>query len=322
VLVLIGFLGLSGVGVSAAEDTPVAGISLHPDNADGHAYRLRGVEEKDGFAFLLTRVGELYVYSVRDVSERTSFARYDQWLANTKLENGAGLLRIGDCLYAYGGQGMEILDIRFPLAPNVAGPLRGPLVRGVAQPEDLLITYGYAWITLYDVKSPACPTLLSLVRLGGSFDAYAAVVHEDRLSASIASGTPTGAALRTFDVSDPASPTELPPLSTELRDRAYDLYVVDEYLIEVGDSAITCWATSETTDYIDLEETSGRVAALDGDYVVLNGQVVHVADGALTISTTFEVDDYCIDGVPYGSVVRDEYVYLARSGSVLILRRE
>lgn len=121
----------------------------------------------------------------------------------------------------------------------------------------------------------------SRIRLGASYDAYAAVVHEDRLHASVTPGTPRRAKLRVSDVPDPVTPSELPPLSAEKRDPAYHLYGVGDRLLEVGNFSVTCWdpATSETTDRID--------------------------------------------GVPpYGSIVTDENVYLARSGSGLILRKE
>jgi hypothetical protein len=76
-LAFVGVLGSSAIGAWAIGYTPVAKIVLPADEPDGHAYGLRGVEEKDGFAFLSTRDGELYMFSVRDVPERTPFARYD-----------------------------------------------------------------------------------------------------------------------------------------------------------------------------------------------------------------------------------------------------
>ena len=91
----------------------------------------RGVEEKDGWVYALRRDAELFVFDTRSTlfNPDPSAGPIEEPLVFDSPERhfslggyyGNGLLRYGNVMYAFGGDGMVVLDLTDPSNPTRVG---------------------------------------------------------------------------------------------------------------------------------------------------------------------------------------------------------
>lgn len=296
---------------------PVGEI-LNPADSFG----TRAAAEKDGIAYRLTRNGELHVYDISNLPSQNTFTSYSTPLISMTLKNGAGLFRNGDYLYAFGNEGLEVIDIHAPAQPVFVRAYQDLVIRNLTRDGDYLAAPGEEGIVLYKLTNPANPELVSVYRSPGSLF-FAAAMTGDTLYASALSETdfqPLG--LSILSLKDPTSPTIVRTVPE--MDVAYHLRVLGKSLIESASGYLGLWDITDprAPGFQSSAPVSGRVCAIDGENVVTNGQVLRPSSGAFTVIASFTPGGAQRDGFPFGSAVNANFVFLAQSQRVLILKRQ
>ncbi len=282
----------------------------------------RAVEEKDGYAYLLTRDGILYTYDISDLPLQQSFVTYNAPVHTLTLFNGNGLLRHGNYLYAFGNAGLETIDVQDANAPSLLGSKSDLTIYNMVRHDNYLIAAGRQRIAVYSIVEPSNPTLLSDLNMGEEQLVWSAAVYGNTLYAchwtSDAQSNYTNS-LSIIDLSNPASLSVLNTISRD--DQAYHLRVVGNQLAECTGNQVGLWdlTTPANPVFLTSQPAGGRVAAQDGDTIVTNGTALRPNGNELQIVATFPPGGSQRDGFPHGSAVNASFVFIAQSARVLIL---
>lgn len=283
---------------------------------------VRAVEEKDGYAYVLTRDGYLYTYDISDLSTQQSFMTYDTPTHAQTVSNGNGLLRNGDYIYAFGYAGLEIIDVQNPSTPASLGSRNDLTIYNLIQHNNYLVATGREKVAVYSIDDLSNPTLLSDLYIGQEERVWSAAVYSDTLYTYEFTTNWQGVYTHTLSVIDFSDPAHLSLLSVMDRDdSAYHLRVVGNQLIECATSHVGLWNldTPISPVFQTSQPASARVCAQDGNNIVTNGTVFRPQGSALETVTTFTPGGGQVDGFPYGSAVNSAFVFIAQSTRVLIL---
>jgi hypothetical protein len=298
---------------------PVAEVVVAP----GDANVPRGVEEKDGYVYLLAREGVLYTYDLSDLPQQTGFVTYDVPVHKLAARAGDGVLRHGNYLYAFGNAGLETIDVQNPAAPAPLGFNYDLRIFNLVRHEHYLIAAGRERLVVYSINDPAHPIVVSDLNFGPGELVWSAAVYGSTLYAchwwSDWQDTYVNT-LSVIDFSDPAHPSVLQALSRD--DQAYHLRVIGHQLLECTSNQVGLWDLTTPVQPVLLtaQVASGRVAAQKGDHLITNGTVFRPQGNELQTVATFNAGDSQRDGYPYGSAVNDSFVFLAQSKRILILK--
>lgn len=283
---------------------------------------VRAVEEKDGYAYVLTRDGYLYTYDVSGLSTQQFFTTYDTPIHTQTLSNGNGLLRNGNYIYAFGYNGLEIIDVQNPSTPSPIGSRDDLTIYNLIQHDNYLVATGLEKVAVYSIDAPSSPTWLSDLYIGQGERVWSAAVYSDTLYTYEWTTNWQGVYTDTLSVIDFSDPAHLSALSVMDRDdSAYHLRVVDNQMIECATSHIGLWNLDTPTSPVfqTSQPASARVCAQDGDNIITNGTVFRPKSNVLETVTAFTPGGGQGDGFPYGSTVNSAFVFLAQSKRVLIL---
>jgi hypothetical protein len=297
---------------------PVAEVVL----PTGDANVPRAVEEKDGYVYLLAREGILYTYDISDLPLQQSFATYNTPVYKQIAYNGNGLLRHGNYLYVFGGNGLQTIDVQNPSMPSLLGLRNDLTIYNMVRHESYLIAAGWERIAVYSIEEPSNPALLSDLNMGQKQWVWSAAVYGSTLYAchwtTDVQGNYTNA-LSIIDFSNPAGLSVLNAISRD--DQAYHLRVVGNQLVECTGSQVGLWdlTTPANPVFLTSQPAGGRVAAQDGDTIVTNGTALRPSGNELQIVATFAPGGSQRDGYPYGSAASASFVFIAQSPRILIL---
>jgi len=298
---------------------PVGEVVLPP----GDANVPRAVEEKDGCVYLLAREGILYTYDLWDLPLRTTFATCDTPVSKLACHgNGNGVLRYGNYLYAFGGNGIQTIDVQEPNRPALLGLKNDLNIFNLVRHENYLIAAGQGKIAVYSIAEPSNPTLLSDLSLGAEQRVWSAAVSGRTLYVCNWTTDWEGAYTDFLTAIDFSDPTQLSVLNAIGRDdQAYHLRVVGGRLLECTSSRVALWdlTTPANPVFLTSQVASGRVAALRGDHIITNGAVLRPSGNKFERVATFKPNGGQQDNHPYGSAVNASFIFLAQSERVLIL---
>jgi hypothetical protein len=298
-------------------------------------YDTRGVEEEGGYVYLLTREGDLYTYDVSDLPTRTSFTSYNTPISNQHLSNGNGLLRNGDYLYAFGYNGITILDIQYPASPIVIGSRNDLVIYNLVQQSNYIIAPGYQGVAIYSILDPTTPILLSIYpaanKIFFSAAMYGNIVYTSEFE--MFPGPTYTFGFRVINVSNPYNPYLEHYINRD--SVAYHLMILGNKLIECGEpdfsdypniGYVGLWSLDTPTDPIfqtsqPAYTLANRVCALDGNKIVVNGKVFRANGNTLELVDTFSAGWGQVAGFPHGSTVRSNFVFIVQSPRVLILKK-
>ncbi len=291
-------------------------------SGDPYGIVTRAVEEKNGYAYLLTRDGLLYSYNVSDLPTKTSFTAYKSPISSLQLPNGNGLLRNGDYLYAFGYGGLSILNIQNPASPTLLASRSGFAIYNLVKYNDYLIAPGHGGVAIYSISDPASPTLLSIYYIPGrsvfSAAAYGNVLYTYEFEVDNYSTY----WLRVFDFSNPSALSLIRVITRN--SLGYHLRTVGTKLIECGDHIMVgLWSLDIPTNPVfqTSQLSDARACALDGNKIVANGKVFRPNGNILELIDTFAASYSQSDGFPYGSAVTSGFVFIAQSPRILILKK-
>lgn len=310
--------------------TPIGSLVI-PDNE-----MLRGVEYKDGYAYVVSRKGVLYLFDLSGMAAGQDFTVYDQPVNQLTLKNGNGLMRNGDFLYVYGNTGIQTLDIADPANPVLKSSQPGLIVYNLYKTGDILVATGDREIFIYDISDPVNPKSFSKYRGEAGTMYFAAIAHEGFLYATefLNLENKTRGRLPIFDFADPANLTTVMKMSARIdtQEIAYHLFVDQGIMIRCTTNDVELWDLSrvEAPAFKLSERAQGRVCAYDRGNIITNGDIYSFANYRLSPLTTFDAAIECSDAqscslkeaFPYGSLVSPPYVFLTQAGRVLILAGE
>jgi hypothetical protein len=284
----------------------------------------RAVEEKDGYVYLLAREGILYTYDISDLPLQQSFTTYNTPVYKQTLYsgNGNGLLRHGNYLYVFGGNGLETIDVQNPRLPTPLGLINDLNTYNMVRHENYLIAAGWQRIAVYSIDEPSNPTLLSDLSMGEEQLVWSAAAHGSTLYVCNWTSDWKGHYTDYLSVIDFSNPSSLSVLNTISRDdEAYHLRVIGDQLIECTSDVVRLWDLTTLADPVLLasKQAGGRVCALDGENIVTNGTVLRPDANDLQIVATFKPGDSQHDGFPYGSAANASFVFIAQHSRILIL---
>lgn len=298
---------------------PVGEITLLSEDI----YDVRGIEEKDGYAYVLTREGYFYTYNVSDLATRSPLATYATPASTLKLANGNGLLRNGDYLYAFGYSGLTILSIQDPASPNIIASKNDLTIYNLVHHNDYLIAPGYQRVAIYSIADPTDPTLLSTYNAADRYF-FSAAVYNDTLYTSefeMFPGSTYSYGFRVFDFSDPSDPVLVRFISRG--SAAYHLRILNDTLIECDTSFVGTWDLQTPTNPVfqTAQSASARACAIDHhNNLVTNGKVFRLNGNTLENIATFTPDFIQSSGFPYGVAVNSNFAFIAQFPRVLIIK--
>lgn len=298
---------------------PIGEIIMPSDDI----YDVRGVEEKDGYVYVLTREGYFYTYNVSNLPIRTSFTTYDLPVSTLRLSNGNGLLRNGNYLYAFGYGGLTVLSLQNPASPSVVMSRDDFTVYNLIQYNDYLIAPGYQRVGVYAISNPADPILLSSYYAANRYF-FSAAVYNNTLYTSdfeMFPGPTYAYGFRVFDFSDPSALAIVRFISRD--SAAYHLRVVGDALIECDTSFVGIWDLANPTNptFLMSQFAQARACALDyRNNLVTNGKVFRLDGNTLENIANFTPEYGQVSGFPHGAVVTSDFVFIAQSPRVLIIK--
>ncbi|OHB63651.1 MAG: hypothetical protein A2168_05355 [Planctomycetes bacterium RBG_13_50_24] len=297
---------------------PVAEVVL----PTGDANVPRAVEEKDGYVYLLAREGILYTYDISDLPLQQSFTTYNTPVYKQTSYNGSGLLRDGNYLYVFGGNGIQTIDVQNPGMPELLGLTNDLNIYNMVRHENYLIAAGQQRIAVYSIDEPSNPTLLSDLNIFVEQLVWSAAVYGSTLYACHWTSDWQGSYMNALSIIDFSNPAGLSVLNTISRDdQAYHLRVIDNQLVECTSNQVGLWDLTTPANPVLLtsKAAGGRICALDGDNIVTNGTVLRPNGNDLQIVATFAPGGSQRDGYPYGSAANDSFVFIAQHKRILIL---
>lgn len=335
----------TATAASASPTAPLLTPSLAAVSGPPGAYRmvaalqppegqaLRSVATKDEFAYVLAKSGKLYIYDLREFTPGDEFAQIDAPVANISLQNGNGLLRNGDHLYAFGNAGIQVLDISDASQPQVGTLQKDLMVYNLALHEDLLVAVGEGLIIIYDVSVPGSPSVLGKLGTGAAKN-FAAAVFEDYLYVSeyTIQSNKARSVIMVYDFSDPARLKELQRI--DAGELAYQLIIADGMLLRCNTNDVEAWELSvrDNPRFQSAEEGQARACFMDRGNILTDGQVLVLQSSALLPLHAFDaqaepgqVASSALgqsESFPYGSAGDQQFVFLTQSGRVIVLLGE
>jgi eukaryotic-like serine/threonine-protein kinase len=288
---------------------------------------IRGVEGKDGYAFVLTRKAALYVYDLSALSSDQSFTEYNSPLTKLQLQNGNGLLRNGDYLYIYGNAGYQVVDIQQPDKPVLKISQKDLVAYNALLSDHYLVLLGEGLIIVYDVQTPVTPQAIAKLSTAKGVSNFAGAVYQDMLYVSeyVAIGDKFKGLLKVYDFSHPEDFKEIQRIDPG--EVAYQLKVVDDSLIRCNSNDVELWELSQKDypRYVSSNSILARSCTVDRGNIIANGAIFSLKDGKLLPLQTFDPNSgqtgSAVQGeaFPYGSAQAGNYILLAGPGQVLIL---
>ena len=283
---------------------------------------IRGVEGKDGYAYVLTRKGALYVYDLSTLSNDQTYTEYNSPVTKLQLQNGNGLLRNGDYLYVYGNAGFQVVDIQQPDKPILKISQKDLLAYNALLSDQYLILLGEGLIIVYDVQTPVSPREIAKLATAKGVANIAGAVYQDMLYVSefVTTENKVKGLLKVYDFSKPEDFREIQRIDPG--EVAYQLKVAGDWLIRCNSNDIELWELSQKDypRYVSSNRLPARACIVDRGNVIANGEVFRLEDGRLLPRQTFEVNNAAPgEAFPYGSTVIGNYVLLAQADKVLIL---
>ncbi len=313
----LGVLCVVGLALAGTPYTPVGSI-LVPSGT------VRAVAEKDSFAYVLTREGTLYSYDISDLTTQPAFAVYDAPLSEVSIGTpGFGLLCYSDALYVAAASGLIVFDVSTPGQPtqiNVHSGFPFFYLYNLSQSQNLLVACGQGNVGLCSVQTPLAPQSLSVVEVPSDRIVFsAAIVGQSLYTSELSTGTTSSFALRVIDISDPANPELIRVIDRP--DVAYQLRGSGQSLVEAMSGSVNLWDVSTPNDPLltSTQAANARFCAMDGENVVVKGSVFRIQGSQLEPVAVFDNFGGTYDGVPYGSAVTAEWIFLAYSQGVQIL---
>jgi serine/threonine-protein kinase len=314
-------LEASPLPAAPASYNTIAGL-LAPDSQ-----LIRGVEAKDGYAFVLTRKGALYVYDLSALNGDQTYTEYNSPITKLQLQNGNGLLRNGDYLYVYGNAGFQVVDIQQPDKPVLKLSQKDLMAYNALLSDHYLVLLGEGLIIVYDVQSPISPQDIAKLASAKGVANFAGAVYQDMLYVSeyVTIGDKVKGLLEVYDFSKPEDFKEIQRIDPG--EVAYQLKVVDDSLIRCNSNDVELWELSQKDypRYVSSSSGQARACAVDRGNIVAYGSIFSLKDGRLLPMQTFDPKPGQVgstvqgEAFPYGSVVVGNYVLLAQPGKVLIL---
>ncbi len=291
---------------------PRAEINL-PDEAS-----FRSVEEKDGYVYGATSWRTLFVFDLQGLSREGAFASIDEPVGCIEEAGGSTLLRNGDFLYVL-EYGISVYDISEAGNPVFLRTVSTPgRIRNAVSDGMLLYIAGNDMFALFSLADSSQPELLDSITLEGwtGFSVAGggeAVYVSEYISASQSSR------IRVIDASDPSELTTTRLIDSE--DVAYHLAVIDGQLIAFETSHIRLYELADPTlpTEVDGQVASARAAKAVCGYLLTNGRVFRVANRRLEQVLAFSAGGSQHDGLPHGTAVRDDFVYLTQKERILVL---
>ncbi len=294
---------------------------------------LRAVEVKDDFAYALSKSGRLYVYDLSTLAPDQEFTQLEAPASDLSLQNGNGLLRSGETLYAFGNAGIQVLDISDPSQPTVITQQKDLMVYNLTLNEDYLVAVGEGLIIVYDISTPNSPRVLGKLGTGQAKN-FAAVVFENYLYVSEYSiqGNKVRSVLEVYDFSDPARLKEVQRI--DAGELAFHLKIVDGLLLRCNTNDVEAWELSEKDNprFESAENAEARACAIDRDNILTNENALTISNGKLLPLNSFDAQAEAgslpasalgqTENFPYGSAVSPDYVFLTQSGRVIVLAGE
>jgi len=289
--------------------------------------RVRAVEVKDNIAYLLTHQNWLYWYDLSSMTGDQQFTSYRELAGQLRLDNGIGLLRNGDILYAYGNAGLQLIDIQNASQPTIKKIIKELMIYNLALSGDYLIAPGEQMIAIYDVHNPSNPQSVAKVSTEKGVMNFAAVVYEDYLYVSefISKENRSKGLLKVYSFSDPKHPREVQRIDPG--EVAYQLRIIDDQLIRCTTNDIELWDLSRRDNPRLLMSETGqaRTCIVQQENVLGNGFIVNVSPAMLELLTTYDPQTGLsgsqpqLETYPYGGVAAGNFVFQAQPGRVLIL---
>jgi serine/threonine protein kinase len=307
----------------ASSYTPVGSLALLDSQA------IRGVAEKDGYVFMLDKVGELYIFDLQAANPQQSFTTYSEPVGKLSLSAANGLLRNRDTLYAFGNTGVQVIDISDPSNPSIGSELNDLSAINLIQYEDYLVATGNERIAVYDASQPEAPKLLSRLGTGSGSINFAAALYADMLYVARFESEKSRGLMMVYDFKDPTHLQLAQRIDTS--ELAYHIVVMGECLITCTSDHVTLWDLSRVDypKFLSSERGKARVCAVDGNNLIINGQVYTPSLETLKKVQDFNSQmgleeagaDVQRELLPYSSAVNAQFVFLAQSSRVLILAR-
>jgi serine/threonine protein kinase len=291
---------------------------------------VRGVAEKDGYVYLLTKKSILYVYNLTEMKRDQAMTTYDTPISSLVLQNGNGLFRNGNYLYVYGNAGFQVIDVSEPSRPSVRDQVKDLRIFNMNFSEKYLIAPGDGYIGIYDITNPSQPKKISLIRTGEGHSILAAALFQNMLYVSDFSNInnkPKGL-LKVYNFSDPTNVQLLQTIDTET---AYQLFIVNGMLVRCtpNDVELMDLSQKDYPRYLMDQRGEGYACVPDQGNVIANGIVTNIKDRGLGLLTIFDIkmggeglpaEAFAHDqSLPYTSYANPFYVFFAQNGRVLIL---
>jgi hypothetical protein len=283
---------------------------------------IRGVEAKDGYAYVLTRKGALYVYDLSTLKSDQTYTEYNSPLTKLQLQNGNGLLRNGDYLYVYGNAGFQVVDIQQPDKPILKISQKDLLAYNAVLSNQYLILLGEGLIIVYDVQTPVSPQEIAKLATAKGVANIAGAVYQDMLYVSefVTTENKVKGLLKVYDFSKPEDFKEIQRIDPG--EVAYQLKVAGDWLIRCNSNDLELWELSrkDYPRYVSSNRLQARACVVDRGNVIVDGAVFGLKDGRLLPRQTFDPNNTAQgEAFPYGSTVIGNYVLLAQADKVLIL---
>lgn len=305
---------------------PIASLIVPSDLA------VRGVAEKDGFAYVLTRQNRLLVYDIRDLGEATDFVQKSDFLQNIPLKNGNGLFRVGEILYAYGNAGMQMLDISDPANPELKREQVDLMIFGMLVQGDQMIAVGAEKFLVYDISSPLSPRQVGKLSTGADTINYSAVVRQNYLF--IAQYVNVNGRIRgyilVYDFTDPKNPRQVQKI--DANEIGFHLILHENYLLRCTLNDVEAWELSQA-DYPRFrfaERGQALACVYDRGNIIASGIALQITPAGWSVLNTFDpflepggIADNRLKGyetIPYSSYSNGAYIFLAQQGRVLVLK--
>jgi serine/threonine protein kinase len=311
------------ISVKASSYKPVSSLSI----PDGQA--VRGVAEKDGYVFMLNKVGELYIFDLTAADPQQSFENYTEPVIKLNINAANGLLRNQDTLYAYGNTGIQLIDISDPPNPSIGDELNDLPAINLIQHDDYLVAAGNERIAIYDASQPSAPQLTSRLSTGPGSINFSAAIYANMLYIGRFESEKGRGLMMVYDIEDPTHLKLAQRIDTS--ELAYHIFVIGERLVTCTTDHITLWDLSriDYPKFLSSERGQARVCAVDGDNLIVNGLVfmpgLESLDKIQDFNPQLGLEDASEDVqrelLPYGSAVSAQFIYLAQSSRILVLSR-
>jgi hypothetical protein len=310
----LGILCVLGFALWGTPYAPVGSIVVQSGS-------VRAVAEKDNFAYVLTREGNLYTFDISDLATQSASAVYAAPVSEMTLAVGArGLVCTTDALYVAASSGLMVLDVSIPGQPTQVDVWSDFVAYNLSQSECLLVACGRGQVGLYSLETPLNPQTLAVIEVPADRLVFsAAIVGHTLYVSELTAGAPTASALRIIDISDPTNPTLVKVIDRP--NAAYQLRAIGQSLVEATSNSISLWDVSTPTDPLltSTQEAAARFCAVDAENLVVSGAVFRIQGGQFEPVANFARLGGTRDGWPYGSAVSPQWVFLAYSEGVQIL---